>query len=167
MTETAAFEAVIRKTLRYIPIPRGLRAKWRRFLLERAFKREIEAARKNADREEVERLKHDRSFEIRLLDEDEEFAYTNQLVQTARHLRVPVPPKPMPRNADEYEDSEDWDLGIEGLWFLTPQGVAKVREEIRKEEQWRRAGRANWAVFLSASAGVIGALIGLVAIFTK
>jgi hypothetical protein len=47
------------------------------------------------------------------------------------------------------------------------KGITKVREEIRKEEKWRRETRANWAVLLSALGGVIGSITGLAAVLLK
>lgn len=67
----------------------------------------------------------------------------------------------------DYEDSEDWEQGIQGSWNLTVKGIAKLREEIRREEKWRRESRQHWAAFLSALGGVIGTVIGLVSILRR
>lgn len=59
--------------------------------------------------------------------------------------------------------------------YLTEQGKAGVRklikEEIRKEDEWRRA-RISWKVgivvsIISAITGLVGALIGIFAILKK
>jgi hypothetical protein len=99
--------------------------------------------------------------------EEKEELYSDRLIKKAQHLRVPVPPRP--KWNDEHGDLEatdDWEVGNWGMW-LTVSGITKVREEIRKEQKWRREGRANWAVLLSAIGGVIGVITGLVAVLTK
>jgi len=62
--------------------------------------------------------------------------------------------------------SEDWTEGHEGIW-LSDQGIAKVREEVRKEEKWRQEQRAHWMQFGIALTALIGALSGWVAFFLK
>jgi hypothetical protein len=74
------------------------------------------------------------------LTQNDEWLYTRQLIKKARRLRLPVPPVPTKVDSSLHEPIGDWQEGSEGLRWLTPAGIAKVREEIRKEEKWRREG---------------------------
>ena len=165
--KTITIEERIRKFIRYLPIPAALRLAWVEKLIDREFTKEIQELRKRGDRNAVASKEHDHQFELQLIYEGRESLYTERLVKRAQRLRVHVPSKPKYTKDFEFEESEDWILGIQGDWYLTVKGWAKVREEIRKEEKWRREGRANWAVVLSALGGVIGTVIGLVSIFRK
>ena len=142
--------------------------RWERTLINREFRKEIEEAKKTSDRDEVSNLENSRAFEMGMIDEEEESLYTEQLLKRAARLRVPVPSRPKLVSMFEYEESEDWQqYGPQGLPCLTVKGITKVREEIRKEEKWRREARANWAVLLSALGGVIGSITGLAAVLLK
>ncbi len=160
-------EPTIRKIIKYLPIGEGLRIEWTGKLIDREYKREIQELRKRGDKDGAESKEHDRRWEERLSFDEKEAFYTNELIKKARHLRVPVPPRPKWNSEiEELEPSDDWELGHSGMW-LTTTGIAKLRKDIREEEKWRREGRANWAVFLSALGGVIGTIIGFVAVFRK
>ena len=160
-------EERIRTFIRYLPIPAGVRLNWVKKLLDREFKKEMRELQKKGSRSEIESKEQDYFFETHLIFADQEALYTERMLRKARRLRVQIPSMPKYNSRSEYEESEDWEQGPEGSWNLTVKGIAKVREEIRKEEKWRREGRANWAVWLSALGGVIGTVIGLVAVFRK
>ena len=146
-----------------LPIPTGTRLAWQRTLLDRAYAKDISAARKLKDKEKVESLERDHRFEIDLHDEEEDACLTKTLRVQARRLHVPVPHR---YNEDKTE-SEHWYEGhYTGRWYLTSRGVAALREDIRREVKARHEGRAHWVVWLSALTGVIGAVTGLVALLT-
>ena len=65
---------------------------------------------------------------------------------------------------DHGETTKDWRQGPQGLWCLTDQGIANVREEIRNELRWRHERRAHWINWFSVLVGLIGAITGLVAV---
>jgi hypothetical protein len=140
------------------------------FLLERRRKRIIQdyqrgmiQVRKKGDRDAEESLKYDYRSELAMLHEDQELRFTNQLLRTARRLRVHTPAYPK-IGKNGFIESEDWDQGIQGELYLTVTGIAKVRAAINEEEKRRSERRAPWVQWLTALAGVIGALTGLVAV---
>lgn len=144
-----------------LPIPKETSLAWQRALLDRAYSKDISAARKLKDSEEVENLERDHRFEIDLHDEEEDAHLTKKLLSKARQLRVPVPHR---YNEDKTE-SEDWYEGnYTGRWYLTTRGFSSLREEIRREIKARHESRAQWVVWLSALTGVIGAATGLIAL---
>lgn len=144
-----------------LPIQTETTLAWQRTLLDRAYAKNILAARKLKDKEKVKSLERDHRFEIDLHDEEEDAHLTKALLGKARRLRVPVPHR---YNEDKTE-SEHWYEGhYTGRWHLTSRGVAALREEIRREFKARHEGRAQWVVWLSALTGVIGAVTGLVAL---
>lgn len=112
----------------------------------------------------MEELSRDCQFEIEMIEEEEEELFTNQLVNKATRLRVPVPSY----YNDESKHSDDWVKGSNtGSLYLSRLGILKLREDIRKEERWRLEVRANRVVWLSAITGILGALTGLVAVWLK
>lgn len=144
-----------------LPVPTEWRLSWQRTLLDRAYAKDISAARKLKDREKVESLECDHRFEIDLHDEEEDAYLTKKLLSKARKLRVPVPHR---YNEDKTE-SEHWYEGrYTGRWYLTTRGFSALREEIRREVKARHESRAQWIVWLSALTGVIGAATGLIAL---
>lgn len=154
------------KVIRYF-VPTTVRLQWAKKKVDREFSEKIEEARNTKEEDLVARLQDEHSFELAIIWEDQESFYTDQLLKKARRLRVSIPPIPKSIGFLEYEPSEDWTRGPQGSWCLTVAGIAKVREEIRREEKWRREGRAHWVLWLSAIGGVIGSLTGLVAVFLK
>ena len=144
-----------------LPIPTETRLAWQRTLLDRAYGKDISAARKLKDKDKVESLERDHRFEIDLHDEEEDSHLTKKLLAKARRLRVPVPH----RYNDDKTESEHWYEGqYTGRWYLTTSGFSALREEIRREEKARHEARAHWVVWLSGLTGVIGAVTGLVAL---
>jgi hypothetical protein len=147
-----------------LPIPTETRLAWQRTLLDRAYSKDISAARKLKDKEKVESLEYEHRFELDLYDEEEDAYLTKTLLAKARRLHVPVPH----RYNENKTESEHWYEGhYTGRWCFTALGVAALREEIRREVKARHEARAHWVVWLSAFTGVIGAVTGLVALLTR
>jgi len=145
-------------------MPAGLRLSWQRSLLDRAYARDLAAAKKQSDRKKIEEIESNWRFEIDLHTEDEDSYLTRQLLAQARHLRLPIPHI---YNQDN-SVSEHWQESHHtGRWCLTTAGVAVLREEIRRELKARHELRTHWAVWLSALTGVIGAITGLVAVLAS
>ena len=144
-----------------LPIPAEPRLAWQRTLLDRAYGKDISAARKLKDQSKVESLERDHRFEIDLYDEEEDSHLTKKLLAKARRLRVPVPH----RYNDDKTESEHWYEGQYTVrWYLTTSGFSALREEIRREVKARHEARAHWVVWLSGLTGIIGAVTGLVAL---
>ena len=107
----------------------------------------------------MEELERDCQFEIEFIEEEEELLFTNRLIDKAKRLRVPLPTHTRP---------EYWVKGTNtGSLYLTPDGISKLREDIRKEERWRLEVRAQKVVWLSAITGILGALTGLLAVWLR
>lgn len=144
-------------------MPTEWRLAWQRTLLDRAYAKDIWAARKLKDKEKIESLEHARRFEIDLHDEEEGAHVTKKLLAKARRLRVPVPHT---YNEDRTE-SEHWYQGqYTGRRLLTSRGIAALREEIRREVKARHEVRAQWIVWLTALTAVITAVAGVIGVAT-
>ena len=152
------------KILRLLPLPTETKAEWRRALLDRAYAKDIHAARKSGHDAKVLSLMDDHRFELRLDDEEEDEQLTRYLVRQARRLYVPTPPV----RKEDGSESEYWYEGsLTFRRFLTPKGVAVLREEIRKERKARHELKSVWLPWLSAVTGILGAATGLVALLLK
>jgi hypothetical protein len=141
-----------------------MKTAWRRDLLDRAYERDIAAARKTKDRERIESLERDRQFELEVYDEEDDAYITERLVKEARRLRVPVPH----RFNEDGTESEHWEQGrYFGRAYLTRRGISALREEIRKERKARHEARSHWIAWLSAVTGIVGAATGFIAVWFK
>lgn len=147
-----------------LPLSAERRLAWQHTLLDRAYAKDISAARKLKDSDRVESLERDHRFEIDLHDEEEDAHLTNTLLARARRLRVPIPHR---YNEDKTESKHWYEGHYTGRWYLTSHGISALREEIRRELKARHEVRAQWVIWLSALTGVIGALTGLVALLTR
>lgn len=146
------------------PFPKALRLSWQRILVDRAYRADIDRARLAKDNEKIQSLEIDRRFEIEQIEEEDNQLLSGQLIRQARRLRVPIPH----RFKEDGKPSEHWYEGqYLGGWYLTNEGVARLRDEIRKERRARQDSRAHWVVWVSALTGVIGALTGLIAVLTR
>jgi len=150
--------------LRYLPLPRERKAEWRRELLNRAYAKDIAAARKANDSNKVESLQHDHQYELQIDYEKEAEVLTRYLLREARRLHVPTPKY----KSDNGKESDYWYEGsLTYRRLLTTQGVAHVRDEIRKERKARHEARSIWIPWLSALTGLVGTITGLVALIQK
>lgn len=149
------------RLIRYIPAPREWKVEWHSSLLDRAFAKDIAAARAAKDPEKVESLERDHQFEIQMHQEEIDLQLTRYLTRMARRLHVPLPRY----KNDDGVDSADWYEGpISYYRMLTAEGVTKLRDEIRREMKARHESKALWIPWLSAITGAIGAATGLVAL---
>ena len=145
-----------------LPVPIGVRLGWQRTLLNRAYGKDLIAARKLKDQAKVRSLELDHRFEIDLHDEEEDAYLTKSLLAKARQLRVPVPH----RYKDDKTESEHWYEGCyTGQWYLTAVGVSALGDEIRRELIARHDLRSKWVVWLTGITGIIGVATGFVAAF--
>lgn len=144
-----------------LPVPTATRRSWQRTLLDRAYAKDIAAARKLKNEEKVQSLEYEHRFELDMFDEEEDAYLTKALLTKARRLHVPVPHL---YNEDK-TISEHWHEGhYTGRWYLSTSGIAALRKEVRDELKARHEARAHWVVWFSALTGVIGAVTGLVAL---
>lgn len=133
---------------------------------DREFNRELAAASSRGDHVEYNRLRENRDFEIRMSSDEDEIKFTEALVRTANRLRVPLPIRPPWGEPDA--ENEYWTYSdIFRVRFLTPLGVAALRDAIRREREARRAERSHWIAWIGAMTGLVGALTGLAAVLWK
>lgn len=145
-----------------LPVPKSIRLSWQRVLIQNAYIRDIKAARMAGDNKKIDELEQNQRLEIDMIIEQEEYLYSQRLLRQARRLRVPIPAFYTP----DSKPTDDWiETQYLGMWRLTELGIAKLREEIRKEQRWRFERRAHWVAWISAITGVIGALTGLLAVW--
>lgn len=150
--------------IRYLPAPREWKAEWRRSLLDKAYAKDIAVARIAKDKDRVESLELDHRFEIQMHEEEADLELTRYLTRQARRLHVPLPRY----KNDDGSESEHWYEGSLTYYrMLTTEGVAKLRDEIRREKKARHESKAVWIPWLSAITGAIGAATGLVALLIK
>uniref|UniRef100_UPI001AADDD3A hypothetical protein n=1 Tax=Cognatilysobacter terrigena TaxID=2488749 RepID=UPI001AADDD3A len=153
----------MKKRFRF-PLPTSWQLQLKRSRIERGYGREIAAARGRRDYPAVQGLEDAMLFELNLQEEEEDSYLTGKLLSKARKLRVPSPH--IRREGEELSGA--WYEGNQtGGWYLSPEGVKALREEIRQEERARREQNAHLAVWLSAVTGLVGALTGLVVVFAK
>ncbi|MHB0925360.1 MAG: hypothetical protein ACYC1F_02500 [Gallionellaceae bacterium] len=97
-------------------------------------------------------------------EEETDLELTRYLIRQSQRLHVPLPRY---RN-DDGSESEHWREGSLTYYrMLTTEGVAKLRDEIRREKKARHESKAVWIPWLSAITGAIGAATGLVALLNK
>lgn len=153
---------IYRLTRKLLPTSRQLA--WSRSRIERGYGKSIAAARQAKDYNDVQSLMSATRFELDLQREEEDAHQTKQLLREAMRLRVPVPPV----HPDGGANSGHWYEGSQtGRWYLTVSGIREVRSEIRQEQKSRHEQRAHLVVWISAIAGVIGTITGLVAVLQK
>lgn len=152
------------RLIRYAPAPREWKAEWRRSLLDKSYAKDIAAAKFAKDKVKVESLEIDHQFEIQMNEEEADLELTRHLTRQARRLHVPLPRY----KNDDGSESEHWYEGpLTYYRMLTTEGVAKLRDEIRREKKARHESKAVWIPWLSAITGAIGAATGLIALLIK
>lgn len=140
--------------------PLGPRSWQLRYLMQSTIRGRDQALKKararKADHGEVQWLEQDWYMEYQMLDDEYEEIFTRTLEKEADRLRVPVPERPY---FSESRQDENWAEGqYGGGWHLKPEGVKKVRAEIRAERLARTEHRVRW---LNPLIGLFGALAGL------
>ncbi len=116
-----------------------------------------EAEVNHAIREQIDSLSADYRFETDMLDDEIALTITKFWVSKAEGLFLPIP---------ERDDNALWaeTTQIPDRRVLTPKGVTMVRSQVRAE---RKAQMETWLPLLAAVTGLIGTLIGFVAILKK
>lgn len=134
--------------------------------VDREYASELAVAKRRGDQDEYQRIQEYREMEQRMSSDEDDIAFTKELVRTANRLRVPQPTYPPWGERDA--ENEYWSYSsIFGHRYLTPLGVSVLRDAIRKEREARRAERSHAIAWIGALTGLVGALTGLAAIWTK
>jgi hypothetical protein len=128
------------------------------------FLKKFKALPKGAPMEQQMELSEEHRDTLLGFDQFIDFTITEKISDEAIALDVPLPPK---------TDTEMWSHSEDGtMEFLTPTGRAFTRKIIDAEKTRRRDVNAWWwknilAPAVTALTGLIGAIIGLVAILKK
>jgi hypothetical protein len=152
---------VILRMVGKLPFFNEIRLEWQRVLLDRYYAVVIAEARKSPDNAKVQELEQSYRFEIDMHAEEEDALITKKLLQSARRLRVLVPQR---YNYDKNEKYQWYEGRFSGEWYLTAEGIAALRDEIRREQKARQESRSHLIVWISALTGIVGAISGLVAL---
>ena len=152
------------RIIRIAPVPREWKADWHRAQVDKAYAKDIAKAKAEKNEEKVESLESDHRFEIQSHEEEQDLILTRHLIRQASRLHVPLPRRKNPDGSD----TDFWYEGSQTYYrMLTTEGVAKLRDEIRRERKARHEAKAVWITLLSAITGAIGAATGLVAVLLK
>ena len=128
--------------------------------VQRYYDTEIKKAKKeHKSSDEIDNLKTGLQADTYFIEEEINSLVTNQLVEKAHRLFLPVPTYDYDKN--EMFDSI-WERGtMTGRSYLTPNGIMTLRNLIREETAARRKAILEWvAPFI----GIIGAITGLLAV---
>src|SRR5258705_13686204 len=110
------WEEKIRKVIWHMPLARAYRLELTKELIDREFKKEIQELRdRKADKDEINSKENDRSFELQLIAEEQDFLFSEDLLKRARQLHVPHPDYPDWNNDEGYKVNPDWTVGLEGI----------------------------------------------------
>ncbi|HEX3045321.1 MAG TPA: hypothetical protein VHY08_11225 [Bacillota bacterium] len=148
-------------------IPKQLRLKWQVENLNREYQKLFMDAEKNkASADEIERLENEHSFFFRMISDDIEYLFTQKLLNKANRLRVPIP-SIYHQVDNKMVETGLWERVGDGRCYLTQNGITKLRDDIRSEISWRQGCREHWLKWIPALTGLIGTIIGLLAIIKK
>lgn len=117
-------------------------------IVSRAFEADL---RKAKSTEERERLEYEQYFELSEYDEAIQAIHTKRKLADARELFVHIP-------------DLKWETGQWGSRYLNEESLSKLHQAIKSQKDSIRDYRIR---FISALTGIIGALIGLLAIWKK
>ena len=117
-------------------------------IVSREFEAELRKARTF---EERERLEYEQYFELSEYDEAIQAIHSKTLLADARELFVYIP-------------DLKWETGQGGSRYLNEESLSKLHQAVKTQKDSIRDYRIR---FLSALTGIVGALIGLLAIWRK
>ena len=123
----------------------------------RLYRELIAEAEKTKTPDKIQDLYGEWSLDSALIEEELRQLETRRLVNRAHRLLLPVPEIPVGKTEDD-----NWIRGTHlRVWYLKPEGFSRMRALIRAETKERREAFVTWATLII---GIIGALIGLVAV---
>jgi hypothetical protein len=116
-------------------------------------------------RDQVDGILSERSMEIDFVDDDIAELVTRRLIDSAEDNLIPVPTIVVPPNGEEPTDDAAWIRSrITERWQLSMAAAADLRTAIRKEKRERSELAFR---YLAGLTGIIGTLIGFVALLAK
>lgn len=125
--------------------------------IRKLYSKDLEVAKKKDDREEIESLLSALDYEQSEPEEKIKRLKTQYLISIADKLSLPTPP--ITEKEERWEES-----GFSGRHVLTNKGITELRSLIRQEKRERYELMFRWVSILI---GLIGAIIGLVAVLNK
>jgi hypothetical protein len=149
------------KIVRIAPVSRLRKLAWEKWLVERAYAKDL---RMEPDKERRASILSGMHHETGMLDEEDSYLRSSQVLAQARKFEIPVPGI----YDSDRQISPDWEEGhFAYKFYLSDIGRAKLREEIRKELKARHDERIRWVVWIAPLTGIIGSITGLVAILKR
>lgn len=115
------------------------------------------AENKHESREQIAALTSDYRFEDDIIEDEINMMISRYWISKAQHLFLPTPSKEDPTMWSEASNMPDRKV-------LTHEGITKIRSQVRAERKEQMEMCLPW---LTALTGLIGVLIGLVAILRK
>jgi hypothetical protein len=118
-----------------------------------------EVRKRKGTAEEIYQIGSDENFEVTMIDEQIYLAHTNFLRSEANRLIIPIP---------DFSDKSRWDMSnTMGFGYLTAFGINELRTAIRAERKLRREALLMWLPAAGAVTGLIGAMTGLIAVWSR
>jgi hypothetical protein len=144
---------------------RKLRSRRRR--LEKEATEAAEESKRKKDHSIAEEWHTINSWELDSIDAEIKHNDSRALLDEAQKLYLPTPG---PADKDKWVPKEDLNT-FENWSVLTPEAMTELRAAIRKERRERREVVESWAKVVGAIitilTGLVGAAIGLVAVWNK
>jgi hypothetical protein len=152
----------------------ALRTRWknhklrtRRRKLEKEFSGVSREAKRKKDNHIVDEWYSVNGWEFASIDAEIKHNDTRDLLDEAEGLYLPTP---LPGDGTKWISKDDLN-SFENFSVLTPDSMTELRSFIRKERRERRETVESWAKIVGAiitiCTGLVGAVIGLVAVWKK
>jgi ABC-type uncharacterized transport system involved in gliding motility auxiliary subunit len=124
----------------------------------------LEAAEKTKDQNQYQKVLGE-FLDLRDVNDEAEHLETEMLVDRARKLGIPVPPRPNVYD-ERASENEFWEVNFRtGNCYLKEETELRLRREIRKEEVERLEHQMRWvSQVIIPIIGLIGALMGLISL---
>jgi len=139
----------------------------RRQKLEKEFNSVQREAKRKKDHQIVDEWRTINGWEFDSIDAEVRHNDSRDLMDQAESLYLPTPG---PNEKDKWIPKEDLN-SFENWSVLTPEAMTELRSAIRKEQREKRETVESWAKIIGAiitiCTGLVGAIIGLVAIWKK
>ena len=146
------------------PLPEGVKIKLHSFFLNREYARDLKAIKKAGGTAQDLWNEGDWQFNFHEIEDRETAFHSDQTMRAARRHRIPVPQIYLSDGKlnTDFERSE-----ISGRYFLTVEGAHRLRLAVREEEKYCSDRRARRIPYITAVAGLVGTISGLVALLKK
>lgn len=151
------------RLLQATPMPRSVRLRFRRAIMDFGYELDSRRRVKNGGRAEDAWEEGNWDYEYQILEDDEAKLHSEQLLNRARELRIPIPTVfEGDRVSSDYRRSS-----VDARYLLSIVGEQKVRAAIREEEKYRSERWARRIPYITALSGLVGTITGLVALLIK